>query len=72
MIECKELAGKIVSSFSIFEDGHDGPDIQMEFEDGTRFSACLKNTASIKATYSRDQGGEALILRDYSGPAVPL
>lgn len=72
MIECKELAGKVIRSFVIFEDGHYGPDIQIEFADGTRFSACLKNVASIEATYSRDQGGQAQVLRNYSSPAVPI
>ena len=71
MIECKELAGKVIRAFTIFEDGHDGPDIQIEFEDGTRFSACLKPAISIEATYSKDQGGRSNILRDYSSPAVP-
>jgi hypothetical protein len=72
MIECKELAGKVIRVFTIFEDGHDGPDIQIEFTDGTRFSACLKPAISIEATYSQDQGGQPNILRDYSSPAIPL
>ena len=72
MIECKELAGKVIRVFTIFEDGHYGPDIQIEFTDGTRFSACLKPTVSIEAAYSQDQGGQPNILRDYSSPAIPL
>jgi hypothetical protein len=48
MIECKELAGKVIRLFTIFEDGHYGPDIQIEFTDGTRFSACLKTAISIE------------------------
>jgi hypothetical protein len=71
MIECKELAGKVIRVFTIFEDGHDGPDIQIEFADGTRFSACLKSAITIEAIYSQDQGGRSNILRDYSSPAVP-
>ena len=47
MIECKELAGKVIRVFTIFEDGHYGPDIQIEFTDGTRFSACLKTARSL-------------------------
>ena len=72
MIECKELAGKVIRLFTIFEDGHYGPDIQIEFTDGTRFSACLKTAISIEATYSQDQGGQPDILRDYSSSAIPL
>ncbi len=72
MIECKELAGKVIRIFTIFEDGHYGPDIQIEFADGTRFSACLKTAVSIDATYSQDQGGQPRVLRDYSSRAIPL
>ena len=72
MIECKELAGKVIRLFIIFEGGHYGPDIQIEFTDGTRFCACLKTAISIEATYSQDQGGQPDILRDYSSPAIPL
>lgn len=36
MSECKELAGEVIRVSSIFKDGHYGPDIQIEFEDGTR------------------------------------
>ena len=72
MIECKELVGKVIRLFTIFEDGHYGPDIQIEFTDGTRFSACLKTAISIEAIYSQDQGGRPDILRDYSSRAIPL
>ena len=72
MIECKELANKTIRLCTIFEDGHYGPDIQIEFTDGTRFSTCLKTAVSIEATYSRDQGGKPDVLRDYSSPAIPL
>jgi hypothetical protein len=67
-----ELAGKVIRLFTIFEDGHYGPDIQIEFTDGTRFSACLKTAVSIEATYSQDQGAESDVLRDYSSRAIPL
>lgn len=71
MIECKELTGKVVRAFTIFEDGHYGPDIQIEFTDGTRFSACLKTDISIEAKYTRDEGGEPTVLTDYTSPAIP-
>ena len=72
MIECKEPVGKVIRLFTIFEDGHYGPDIQIEFTDGTRFSTCLKTAVSIEATYSQDQGGQPHVLRDYSSRAIPL
>jgi hypothetical protein len=35
MAECKELAGKVIRAFTIFEDCHYGPDSQIGFADGT-------------------------------------
>ena len=72
MIECKELTGKTIRRFNIFEDGHRGPDIQIDFTDGTRFSACLKTAVSVEAAYTRDEGGQSNVLRDYSSAAIPL
>jgi hypothetical protein len=48
-----------------------GPEVHIEFTDGTTFCACLKNQMTIEAKYIHDQGGEPNILRDYSSPAVP-
>ena len=39
---CKEFVGKVVSNFTIYEDSGDGPEICIEFSDGTVFSSCLK------------------------------
>ena len=35
VIDCKELAGKVIRSLTIFEDGADGPEISIDFEDGS-------------------------------------
>jgi hypothetical protein len=64
MIECKELAGKVVRSLTLFEDGSNGPEVSMEFTDGTVFSVCLKT--SIEAKHTCDEGGEPVVLKDYS------
>jgi hypothetical protein len=71
MIHCKELTDKVVRLVSIYEDGMYGPEVHIEFTDGTTFCACLKNQMTIEAKYIHDQGGEPNILRDYSSPAVP-
>lgn len=71
MIVCKELADKVVHLVTIYEDGTYGPEVHIEFTDGTIFSACLKTNISIEAKYIRDEGGEPRVLRDYSGPALP-
>jgi hypothetical protein len=66
MIQCKELSDKVVRLVTIYEDGTYGPEVHIEFTDGTTFSACLKTNISIEAKYIHDQGGEPCILRDYS------
>jgi hypothetical protein len=71
MIHCKELTDKVVRLVSIYEDSMYGPEVHIEFTDGTTFCACLKNQMTIEAKYIHDEGGEPNILRDYSSPAVP-
>ncbi len=70
MIECKGLAGKVVKVFAIYEDSPDGPEICIEFTDGTVFSSCLKTTTALEAKMTRDDGGQPQLLKDYSTPAV--
>jgi hypothetical protein len=71
MIECIELANKTVRALKIFEDSSYGPEVHIEFTDGTTFSACLKLQMAIEAHYFRSAGGEPEILRDYSAIANP-
>lgn len=71
MTECKELANKVVRLLAIYEESTYGPEVHMEFTDGTCFSVCLKNNVTIEAKYSSDEGGQPVILRDYSSPAIP-
>ena len=71
MIECKEFVGKVVNSFTIYEDSGDGPEICIEFTDGIVFSSCLKTSTSLEARMTRDEGGRPRLLKDYSTPAIP-
>jgi hypothetical protein len=64
MIECKELTNKIVRQAHIYEQGDYGPEVNLEFTDGTVFNVCLKSTVEAKLTL--DEGGEPCVLRDYS------
>ena len=41
MVVCQEFIGKTIRSFTIYEDSIDGPEICIEFSDGTVFSSCL-------------------------------
>ena len=71
MIQCKELSEKVVRLLTLYEDGAYGPEVHIEFTDGTTFSACLKTNVSIEAKYIHDQGGEPCVLRDYTTRAAP-
>jgi hypothetical protein len=70
MVECKEFVGKIVSSFRLYEDSIDGPEISIEFTDGTVFSSCLKTSTALEAKMMRNEGGHPRILKDYSTSPV--
>ena len=71
MIECKDLAGKVVRSLTIFEDGNDGPEVSIDFEDGSSFSTCLGVKMTLEAKWTRDEGGQPQVLKDYTTPANP-
>jgi hypothetical protein len=71
VVQCKELVGKVVSAFTLYQDGNDGPEICIEFTDGTVFSSCLNLSTSLEAKITRDDGGQPQVLQDYSTPAVP-
>jgi len=70
MVECKEFVGKVISSFTIYEDNTDGPEICIEFTDGTVFSSCLKTTTALEAKFTRNQGGQPELLKDFLIPSV--
>jgi hypothetical protein len=55
-IECKDLAGKIVRSITLFEERSDGPEIFVDFEDGSNFNACLGVKMTVEAKWARDDG----------------
>jgi hypothetical protein len=71
MTECKELASKVVRVLTIYQESTYGPEVHIEFTDGTCFSVCLKSDITVEAKYISDEGGQPVILRDYSSPAIP-
>jgi hypothetical protein len=71
MVECKELNGKVVRALTLFEDGSYGPEISIDFTDGTNFSVCLGTRFTLEAKCTRDDGGQPVVLKDYSMPVVP-
>jgi hypothetical protein len=71
MIECQDLAGKVVRSITIFEEGSYGPEVSIDFEDGSNFNACLGVKMTLEAKWTRDSGGQPQLLKDYTTPAIP-
>jgi hypothetical protein len=66
MVVCHEFIGRTISSFTIYEDSIDGPEICIEFSDGTVFSSCLKTSTAREAKVTRNEGGHPRLLKDYS------
>ncbi len=62
MIECKETAGRVVRSLKLFEDGPYGPEVCVDFEDGTTFTATLHARHVLEGKLTRDDGGEPVVL----------
>lgn len=70
MIECAELAGKVIRGCTIYDDGSDGPEVLIEFTDETTFSVCLRTTNSVEARCIRDDGGQPQILSTFTRSAA--
>ena len=69
MTQCPELEGKVVHRCSLYHEGPYGPEVLIEFTDGTVFNTCLKTSATLEAKLLRKSGDEAELLQDFS-PAV--
>jgi hypothetical protein len=70
MIDCHDLAGKVVRSLTLFEDGRHGPEISIDFEDGSSFHACLGVKMTLEAKCMRDEGGQPQLVKDYTTSAT--
>jgi hypothetical protein len=71
MIECKDLAGKVIRSVTLLEEGSNGPEVSIDFEDGSNFNVCLGVRMTLAAKWTRDDGGEPQVLKDYTTLAIP-
>lgn len=71
MTECPELTGKVVKLLTLYEDACDGPQVTIEFTDGSVFSASLLTKSYVEAKHSRDDGGRPILLKDYSSATIP-
>ena len=69
MTECPEIQGKIIQRCSLYHDGPYGPEVLIEFTDGTVFNTCLKTSATLEAKLLLKTGDEAELLKDFSPTA---
>ena len=73
LIQCSELAGKVVRDCTIYNDGSGGPELVIEFTDDTTFTVCLKTSVSVEAKTIRDEGGQPQILKTYTdSSSIPI
>jgi hypothetical protein len=71
MIDCKDLVGKIIRSVTLFEEGNDGPEVSIDFEDGSNFNVCLGVKMTLEAKWTLDEGGQPKVLKDYTTSSIP-
>ena len=61
MIECQELAGKVVQRCTVDKDALDGPEIHIEFTDETVFCVGLKSRVSIETKHPSGHAGIKIV-----------
>ncbi len=66
-VECQEAKGKTITSLRIFRDSGDGPELHIEFTDGTSFNCCFNSKPVFEANLLRTGVGEPEILRQLKG-----
>lgn len=66
MMECRELAGKVIQTLMLYGEGDYGPEVNIE--DGTVFNACPRTEPLIEAKYTCCGDGPPRELHDYSCP----
>jgi hypothetical protein len=71
MIECTELSGKVVRLLTLYDNGKEGAEVNIEFTDGSVFSASLTSSTSLEAKHTLDEGGLPSVLKDYTAPEIP-
>ena len=64
-IECKEAVGKTVSSLRVYRDSGDGPELQIDFSDGTSFNCSFTSRPTFEANLLRSGAGEPEIIQRY-------
>jgi hypothetical protein len=71
MIDGKDLTGIVIRAITLFNEGSDGPEASIDFADGSNFNVCLGVKMTLETKWTRDDGGEPQVLKDYTMPAIP-
>lgn len=71
MVECKDVAGRFIRSIKLYEDGPYGPEVSLDFEDGTNFTATLHTRHVVEGKLTRDEGSEPVLLQQCFTPPKP-
>ena len=64
-IECPELSGKEIRILRIRKSASEGADIEVEFNDGTRFSCSVSNQPILRASLYRCGAGSPETIHEY-------
>lgn len=51
IVECRQVEGKTIRSLNIYPDGDYGPELQIDFSDGTGFNFVVGNQPNIEASF---------------------
>lgn len=72
MVNCKDLAGKVIEQASVFEDSEAGPQLEIKVTDGTVFAFRVSNRPAVEARLVANESVESILLEDYSVPGEQL
>lgn len=61
---------RLVRSITFFEQGHEGSELSINFEDGTTFSMHLGVKTTLEAKFTRGEGGQHVVLQGYPNSPV--
>lgn len=64
MTRCDEVVGKDIEQCSLHDNGPYGPEILIEFTDGTVFNASLRTAMTLEVKLLRKTDDEAEVLMD--------
>lgn len=71
MFQCPDVAGRTVRSLKLYENGPYGPEVSIEFEDGTTFTATLHTRHLLEGKLTQERDDEVEVIQQCFTPAAP-